>query len=232
MPILTPMAKLPNKGDRDVFVGVVQGTLELMMAQVRVVNAVGAQLAVFIANVNTQVTARWIAGTLASDLLAIFVQAQQAGIGYDGLEVVRLYLLELPALNPFPQKVQQLLMQLTLARMATVIAGTTFASRQEIETALLRMGEAFDQAKVLMASELGAGNWLALVALEGAVMVDLTTRQRPLPLMIGYSVAAILPALALSAYLYNDGSRADELAAENNTPNPCFMPPSGFALSS
>ena len=64
-----------------------------------------------------------------------------------------------------------------------------------------------------------------------AITRDLKDRARYMPRIIAYDVRTSMPSLALANRLYGDGSRADELRAENDVPHPLFMPPGGRALS-
>jgi len=59
----------------------------------------------------------------------------------------------------------------------------------------------------------------------------LTDVGRPLPRMVAFQMTAIMPALAISNLIYQDGSRDEEIAAENKIVHPAFCPISIRALS-
>jgi prophage DNA circulation protein len=54
----------------------------------------------------------------------------------------------------------------------------------------------------------------------------------PLPRMLQYQFAQILPSLVMAYKLYDDASRADEVRDENKIVHPAFCPLAGEALSS
>jgi prophage DNA circulation protein len=54
---------------------------------------------------------------------------------------------------------------------------------------------------------------------------------RPLPRLLPYQFARVMPTLVLAQRLYADASRADEIRAENHVVHPLFCPLTGFALS-
>lgn len=71
----------------------------------------------------------------------------------------------------------------------------------------------------------------ALRELGGAIARDMIERGRPLARIVGYETAVRLPAVTLAHLLYQDAGRRDELAAENETDHPGFMPRAGTAYS-
>ncbi|WP_374572515.1 hypothetical protein [Phenylobacterium sp.] len=72
----------------------------------------------------------------------------------------------------------------------------------------------------------------ALSALRSAVARDLAVRGARLAGLRAFVFGAPLPALTLADRLYDDASRADELARQADPAHPLFMPVSFKALSS
>lgn len=71
----------------------------------------------------------------------------------------------------------------------------------------------------------------ALRDLSGRIARDMIERGRPLARVVAYETAVPLPAVTLAHLLYQDATRAGELAAENTSDHPAFMPTEGRAYS-
>lgn len=169
--------------------------------------------------------------SLGTPLLNVFELATTAGATISTLEKVRTALLAQSPTTYEGTLLQAMGIQMTLAQEVQVYTGFTFASRQDVDAAIDQLNAAFDQA-MLNASETGdSTSYQALLQANAAIVNDLTTRQRPLPNMITYSVPRVMTSLALANYLYGDASRADELVAENAVADPHFCPMTGYALS-
>jgi prophage DNA circulation protein len=67
-------------------------------------------------------------------------------------------------------------------------------------------------------------SYLALEALDVAVVTDLQTRGGNLAQIVSRSFGAQQPALCLAYRLYQDAARADEILARNDCPHPAFLP--------
>ncbi|WP_158812063.1 hypothetical protein [Beijerinckia sp. L45] len=169
--------------------------------------------------------------SLGSALLNVFDLAFEAGAAIPTLESVRTTLLALAPTTTTAVAIQNIGIQMTLSEEVKVYATTTFTSRQDVDTALSQLIDAFDSAEIFAADNGDSSSFQALIAAHAAIVRDLTTRARPLPNMITYSFGRTLTSHALAQRLYADASRADELVAENKVINPAFMPASGSALS-
>ena len=119
----------------------------------------------------------------------------------------------------------------TLA-IAQIYASTTWGSAQAAAAAQVSLLALID-TQALTASAAGYDALCeAWGQLSVAVVTDMTTRAQQLPTLGAYAVSDSLPSLALAQRIYQDATRADELATLNAVPHPLFMPASGQALAS
>lgn len=117
-----------------------------------------------------------------------------------------------------------------VAAIAQVYAATDWPSSTSADAARSQMSDLID-ARITAADAAGADTLvLAWGALASTVAADLTARAKQAQQMRGYQIAQPLPSLVLAHRLYQDGSRGDELVAENDVPHPAFMPLAGTAL--
>ncbi|GGC90280.1 hypothetical protein [Chelatococcus reniformis] len=180
---------------------------------------------------STNAAARILDATAISAMGDCFVYALNAGIGFDGWGRVRTSaLLNSPSSTP-AAIVLTSFVRLSLAWQSYLVATLEPKSRAEVDTYRDQLNASFEAAELAASDDGDHEGYRALVGLHAAVIRDLTTRARPLPRMLGYSLPATRPALWLANRLYGDGSRADELIAENRVIHPAFMPMRGRALS-
>jgi hypothetical protein len=202
------------------------------------------QNTVRLASLTEAATLRQTAGALAArvdaavegydfgrDLRTCFEAATAAGASFAEMSTVCTVAQALSPVYPAGALVAATGVRLALVEMCRILARSTFTSRQEVETALVRINAAFEPAEEYAADQRQASVYRALVALHGATVRDLTQRSRPLPRMTTYAFSRRRPVLAIAQRLYGDASRADELRSENKTVHPLFMPASGRALS-
>jgi prophage DNA circulation protein len=128
--------------------------------------------------------------------------------------------------------VQNSCIQLCLAAEAEIIAAMTFVSRQDVEAMVLSIRQPFADAIELAADEMDQMTFQDLISLQAAVTNHLVTTGRPLPRLVNYQFAKVLPSLVIAYRLYADASRADEIRNENKIVHPAFCPPLGLALGS
>jgi hypothetical protein len=88
----------------------------------------------------------------------------------------------------------------------------------------------FDIAIELAAGQQDNPSYAALITLAGSITRYLADTARPLPRMLTYELIP-MPGLALSQFIYSDGSRSEELAKENRVVHPAFCPAKIRALS-
>ena len=122
--------------------------------------------------------------------------------------------------------------QLALSFGSDIITGMTFVSRQDVDALLQLIRSPFDDAEEIAADNMDQMVYQGLIGLRAALVNFLVTTARPLPRMVNYQFAAVLPTLVIAYRLYADAGRADELRAENKIVHPAFCPPFGRALSS
>lgn len=106
-----------------------------------------------------------------------------------------------------------------------------FRSRQDVDAAKAVISSAFSDTEELIADDMQADIYQAVIALRASTIAYLVERQRPLPRMLRFSFGSPKPSLWFAHRLYADAGRADEMRAENKVVHPAFMRPSGQALS-
>jgi prophage DNA circulation protein len=121
--------------------------------------------------------------------------------------------------------------QLALAQESKIISGLTFASRQDVDDLITELQPSFLSAEETAGDTMDSMVYRGLIELHAALIDFLSQTARPLPLMLGYSFADVLPSLVISQRLYGDASRYDEIRSENKIVHPAFCPTSGRALS-
>jgi len=170
-------------------------------------------------------------GTLSTPLWGCFEAARKAGATLDGMDKVRQNLLaQNPQSNPAIAVVNAGV-TFALAEDAKIIVTLTFVSRQDVDTMMTRMQLAFEPAIETAADSLDSASYQTILALYGSITNWLATTQLPLPRMINLTMGGPSPALWLANRIYGDGSRYDELIAENNVVHPAFMRREVRALS-
>jgi hypothetical protein len=185
------------------------------------------QVGALMATANTAIRT----GALATPLWGCFEAARIAGATLDGMDRVRQdLLLQNPQSNP-AMAVVDAGVTFALAEDAKIITTLTFVSRNQIDTMMDRMQAAFEPAIETAADSLDSASYQTVLALYGSVTNYLATTQLPLPRIVTYQMGQAVPALWLANYIYGDGSRYDELIAENFVVHPAFMPRTISALS-
>ena len=162
---------------------------------------------------------------------AIFELARVTGLTQPQLESVRLAAVaEAPVLLG-AVLVQNALIRFCLAFECRIIADMTFVSRQDVDNIKAIMTAAFQPAQELAADDMDQAAFMALIQLHAALAFHLDQTARPLPRMLDYAFADVLPTLVLAYRLYANAGRADELRAENKIVHPAFGLREGKALS-
>jgi prophage DNA circulation protein len=118
-----------------------------------------------------------------------------------------------------------------LATQTQIIASMTFTSRQDVDALRAALVPPFSAAEEIAADGMAQASFMALIQLDAAVMNFLITSASPLPRMVAYQFAAILPSLVIAYRLYQDASRCDQIVQENKIVHPAFCPTAGLALS-
>jgi prophage DNA circulation protein len=175
------------------------------------------------------------------NLWLCFNTMRQAGATYNAMDVIRTNLLELDPQGVIGIAQQVLAMQFTLVQQARLNAGTDFFSRDDVDTMMQRVADAFSPVIEYLSGTGMTGPYQAFISLYAATNNDLTSRSRPLPRMIVYHQNIPIPTLTLANFLYpssTDGlaaksvaRRSNELVMENHIIHPAFPLPDGRCLS-
>jgi prophage DNA circulation protein len=161
----------------------------------------------------------------------IFDLARRVGMTYPQFESVRVAAVaETPKLLG-AVLIQNALIKFTLATQARIVADMSFVSREEVDTIKATISAAFEQMQDIAADDMDQASYMALIQLHAAIAFHLNQTARPLPRMLDYAFADVLPSLVLAYRLYADAGRADELRAENGIVHPGFCLREGRALS-
>jgi len=164
-------------------------------------------------------------------LADIFAKAKAAGVTYPQMEHVRQVAAAATAQTLGAALMQGCLIQFALATQGTIIADTTFTSRNDVQATKQTVNAAFAPMEEITADNMDQMGYQGLVALHAAIIAYLTKTAYPLPQILTFQFASSMPTLITAYRLYADAGRADELRAENNVVHPAFMKPTGIALS-
>ena len=160
-----------------------------------------------------------------------FMQARVTGATMSQFNRIRETLVAEDAISLVAVLIKQACVAFSLQQMSIVITGTTFTSREDVETVRDAVNTGFDQAEEVAADEMALVVYRTLVSLHAAVTFHLYETARPLPQMLQFEFAAIRPTLIQSYRLYATAARADQLRDENKVVHPAFAPRQGWALS-
>jgi prophage DNA circulation protein len=162
---------------------------------------------------------------------ACFEQARLAGATYESMDVVRALVMAFVPTTWVGVAVTNFAVRLALSEQAQILAAITFTSRQQIDNYLNLIDANFSIAIDNAADNGDVGVYQALIALEAAVVYNLSTEAAPLPQIVQINLARSMPALTIAQRLYQDPTQAGALIAMNSVANPVFMPPSLTVLS-
>jgi hypothetical protein len=161
--------------------------------------------------------------TFANRLLYCFRLTTQTGITLDWMDrVIKQLTLEQPTTLASTSVVQNSLI-FALAQEARIIRATTYVSRDDVDNTMRRMKNWFETIKHIIADTMSGPAYQDFINLCAATTRYLTDTARPLPRMLRYELAATMPGLALSQYIYGEGDRSEELAAESKIVHPAFF---------
>ena len=172
-----------------------------------------------------------IADALGAPLDNVFDLVQQAGATYFAFGAVRdrIELEEPTTLGG--NLARNLCIDWCLTMQGVCISGMTFTSRSQVEQTIATLQQPFYDAEEIAADSMDQMTFQNLIALHASITNHLVQTALPLPRMIGYQFADVLPTLVISYRLYGDASRADEVRDENEIVHPAFCPTIGQALS-
>ena len=210
--------------------GILKRTTDNLIGFNGMVGRPGAELRLVVGDLNVRAASYLIDGTFADRLLSAFTLATGAGITLEWMDrVIAQLVAETPTELTANSVVQNSLI-FALAQEGRIIRATEYKSREDVDATMKRMKEWFDIIKDMIADTMSGPAYQAFLDLAAGITRYLTDVARPLPRMLRYQLAP-MPALAASQFIYGDGSRYEELVAENKVVHPAFMPRVLQALS-
>jgi hypothetical protein len=172
-------------------------------------------------------------------MLGVVTTALEAGATFDAIYRV-LNNFHAQVVNTLPgQACKDAGIVYLLSALVQITAATTFVSREDVNSYLTRMLSGFTPAVEILADRGDVQTFRQMVALQAAMVHDLTERARPLPTIISYETASPYPALKLANWRYPDATRTPfdtdqrvtELINENKIVHPAFCPMQGRLLT-
>jgi prophage DNA circulation protein len=220
-----------QKVDAQEAAGIVQRMMAQLMTTVPASGVSGSQARTAIGDVKDNAYILLRADALGLPLNNAFLMAVQNGATFSEMEFVRrLVALETPR-TVGGVLVQNCGIELCLASESEIIANTAFVSRQDVQAVKDTMAQPFNDAIEIAADEMDQETFQGEIALYAALTNHLVSTARPLPRMLAYQFAVVLPTLVIAHRLYADASRADQIRQENRIVHPLFCPATGNALS-
>jgi len=170
--------------------------------------------------------------SLGTELFACFEQARLAGASVNSMNTVREAMLAETPVSPLGLDIVNAAIIFSFVEQCQVISSLTFGSRIAAETMMDEMSVIIENIKLNKADSFVSNDYQNFVALAALLIQHLTATERQLPRVVNYSFPVSYPSLNLANRIYGDGSRSDELIAENKTVHPAFMQRNVIALSS
>lgn len=118
-----------------------------------------------------------------------------------------------------------------LSMEALIIAAMQFDCRGDVDELTDELQQPFNDAEEIAADAMDQMTFQDLISLHAAITNHLVVTALPLPRLLAYQFADILPSLVIAYRLYADASRCDQIRAENEIVHPLFCPIAGLALS-
>ncbi|MBR0879103.1 prophage DNA circulation protein [Bradyrhizobium barranii subsp. barranii] len=160
-----------------------------------------------------------------------FDLTRQAGATLQQIESVRAQLDQEAPVALGATLIKNASVRFCLATEGELIASMSFVSRQDVVAIKNGIQQPFADAEEIAADDMDSMSFQALIKLHAAITNHLVETARPLPRMLQYRFADVLPTLVLAYRLYDDAGRADEVRDENKIVHPAFCPITGQALS-
>jgi hypothetical protein len=168
---------------------------------------------------------------IGTELYNCFEQARAAGATLNSMDNVRIAMYNEVPMYPLGIAIVNAAIIFSFVEQSQIIAIKIFTSRIEIDALMDRMSIVIEDIKISKADSFVASDYQNFVALSALLIQHLSSTERQLPRVVQYHMPINYPALALSNRIYGDGSRSEELIAENNTVHPAFMQRDVIALS-
>jgi hypothetical protein len=170
--------------------------------------------------------------TLGTELFACFEQATLAGASVNSMNAVREAMLMETPVSPLGFDIVNAAIIFSFVEQCQIISQIVFSSRTDAELMMDNMSVIIESIKLNKADSFVSNDYQNFVALAALLIQHLSATERQLPRIVNYSFPVSYPALNLANRIYGDGSRSDELIAENKTVHPAFMQRDIVALSS
>jgi prophage DNA circulation protein len=172
-------------------------------------------------------------------MLAVVTTAIEAGATFDAMYQT-LIKLQAQNVNTLPgEATKDAGITFLLTALVQITSATEFVSREDVNSYLTRMLNAFTPAIEILADRGDVQTYREVLSLQAATVHDLTERARPLPTIITYQTNSPYPALKFANWRYPDSTRSPfdtdqrvtELIYENKIVHPAFMPTQGRLLT-
>ncbi|HEY2243455.1 MAG TPA: hypothetical protein VGH47_04425 [Xanthobacteraceae bacterium] len=169
--------------------------------------------------------------TIGASLNNCFDLVRRASCTWSQMDQVRVALTVEKAVTIGGIAVRDYSIQLALAQISRIAVAMTFVSRQDVDVLITALQPSFIAAEETAADTMDSMIYRGMIELHGALINFLVQSARPLPQMLNYRFAEVLPSLVISQRLYGDASRYDEIRNENKIVHPAFCPTDGAALA-
>jgi prophage DNA circulation protein len=202
--------------------GIVKRTTDRLLEIAQKPGRAGSEVRLAVGDIQARLPAYIADGSFGIRLASCFKLATEAGMTMDWVDMILSQLVAETPTQLMAVMVVQSSVLFALAQDGRIIAATQYKSSNDVEDVLHRMKEWFDTVRDLAGNQMDDLSYRALNELAGAMTRYLADVARPLPRMLLYEISAVRPALAISQYIYGEGTRSEELAAENKIVHPGF----------
>jgi hypothetical protein len=168
---------------------------------------------------------------LGTELFACFEQARLAGATLQSMDNVREAMFAEQPVYPLGMVIVNAAIIFSFVEQSQIISVMVFESRIDIDTLMDTMSGIIEDIKLNKADSFVSSDYQNFVALAALLIQHMSATERQLPRVVKYNLPVSYPSLTLAHRIYADGSRSDELIAENNTVHPAFMQRDIIALS-
>ncbi len=160
---------------------------------------------------------------VGTELFACFEQARVAGATLYSMNTVReAMFLEKPVFQ-LGFDIMNAGIIFSFVEQSQIIAGMEFRSRSQVSVLLDELSVVIEAIKLNKADEFIPNDYQNFVSLAALLVQHMSATERQLPRIIQLQMPIHYPSLALSNRIYGNGSRSEELIAENKTVHPAFM---------
>jgi hypothetical protein len=164
-------------------------------------------------------------------LLACFDTAFLAGATLTSMDNVRVSVLAETPQFSLGALVVNAATIFSFVEQSKIIADMEFKSQTDVDAVIDRMSLVIEEIKVTLSDSFTVADYRNFVALAALLIQHLAATRRKMPRIVKYQFPVNYPSLAMANRIYADGTRAEELAAENKTIHPAFMQRHVVALS-